>query len=63
MNNEQMLLIPSSFAQQLHDYLYTRPMHEVEDMVLKLRMLTPIVPPAPPIHNPNTNGDTEPTED
>lgn len=39
---QQMLVIPANLAQGLHDYLSTRPMREVENMVVGVRQLKPL---------------------
>lgn len=46
--NEELLLVPSSLIQAVHDYLTTRPMREVEGLVVGLRSAKPLTPPAPP---------------
>ena len=45
------LLLPVELAQALHDYLMTRPMGEVERIVLPLRNLKPA--PEPEVATPN----------
>lgn len=41
-----MILVPMPILQVLHDYLLTRPMGEVEQLVAALRKCKPAPPPA-----------------
>lgn len=40
--NEPRVTIPAELAQAVHDYLMTRPMREVEQMVVGMRQAEPV---------------------
>jgi hypothetical protein len=42
MTQPPLLMLPAELAQSIHDYLITRPMREVEHLVLTLRQAKPV---------------------
>lgn len=44
---QKMFLIPLDMANAIHEYLASKPMREVENLVFGLRGLQEFVPPAP----------------
>jgi len=42
MTQPPLLTIPAELAQSIHDYLVTRPMREVEALVVALRQAKPV---------------------